>query len=39
MNIIREHSKRDEVLDRLIEAGVSAWTRGAHEVVFQRKRY
>lgn len=30
--MLRDHPKRDELLDVLIDAGESAWARGAHEV-------
>ena len=30
--MLREHPKREELLDVLIDAGESAWARGAHEV-------
>lgn len=29
---MHEHSQRDELLDILVDAGESAWDRGAHEV-------
>jgi hypothetical protein len=32
LNLLRDHPKRDELLDVLIDAGESAWARGAHEV-------
>lgn len=32
LNIIKDHSIREEVLGQLCEAGLAAWTRGAHEV-------
>lgn len=32
LNLLQEHTKRDELLDVLLEAGESAWARGAHEV-------
>jgi len=32
LNLLHDHSKRDELLDVLIDAGESAWARGAHEV-------
>jgi len=30
--LLHEHSQRDELLDILVDAGESAWDRGAHEV-------
>jgi hypothetical protein len=33
LSLLQEHPKRDELLDVLIEAGESAWARGAHEVI------
>lgn len=30
--LLREHNKRGELVSLLIEAGDSAWARGAHEV-------
>lgn len=30
--LFHEHQKREELLDVLIDAGESAWARGAHEV-------
>ncbi|KAJ7459518.1 hypothetical protein B0H11DRAFT_2060049, partial [Mycena galericulata] len=30
--LLRDHPKHDEILDVLIDAGESAWVRGAHEV-------
>lgn len=30
--ILRDHPKKDELLNVLIDAGESAWARGAHEV-------
>jgi hypothetical protein len=30
--LLQEHPKREEFLDVLIDAGESAWIRGAHEV-------
>jgi len=32
LNLLHDHPKRDELLDVLIDAGESAWARGAHEV-------
>lgn len=32
--ILHEHPKRNELLEVLIDAGESAWARGAHEVRF-----
>lgn len=32
LGLIKEHSIREEVLAQLYEAGLAAWTRGAHEV-------
>lgn len=33
ISLLQEHPKRDELLNVLIEAGKSAWARGAHEVI------
>ncbi|KAK7468476.1 Chk1 protein kinase [Stygiomarasmius scandens] len=30
--LLREHAKREELLEVLLDAGQSAWTRGAHEL-------
>jgi len=30
--LLHEHAQRDELLDILVDAGESAWDRGAHEV-------
>lgn len=30
--LLHEHPKREELLDVLVDAGESAWARGAHEV-------
>jgi hypothetical protein len=30
--MLSDHPKKEEILDILIEAGESAWARGAHEV-------
>jgi predicted ATPase/serine/threonine protein kinase len=35
LNLLRDHPKRDELLDVLIDAGESAWARGAHELGLQ----
>jgi len=32
--LLVEHPKKEELLNVLIEAGESAWARGAHEVEF-----
>lgn len=32
LTLLHEHPKREELLDVLIDAGESAWARGAHEV-------
>jgi len=32
LTLLREHAKREELLEVLLDAGQSAWTRGAHEV-------
>lgn len=33
--LLREHNKRGELVSLLIEAGDSAWARGAHEMAYQ----
>ncbi|KAI0271645.1 histidine kinase [Gloeopeniophorella convolvens] len=33
--LLREHSKREELLSLLLDAGESAWARGAHEMAYQ----
>ncbi|THH17217.1 hypothetical protein EW146_g3550 [Bondarzewia mesenterica] len=33
--LLREHSKREELISFLIDAGDSAWARGAHELAYQ----
>ncbi|KDR85277.1 hypothetical protein GALMADRAFT_218372 [Galerina marginata CBS 339.88] len=35
LNLLHDHPKRDELLDVLIDAGESAWARGAHELAIQ----
>ncbi|KAJ7748524.1 hypothetical protein DFH07DRAFT_747280 [Mycena maculata] len=35
LSLIRDHPKHDELLDVLIEAGESAWARGAHELAMR----
>ncbi|KAF8912937.1 dual-domain HisK/Mak2 protein kinase [Gymnopilus junonius] len=35
LSLLRDHPKRDELLDVLIDAGESAWARGAHELSIQ----
>ncbi|TDL28897.1 histidine kinase [Rickenella mellea] len=35
LSIIKEHTNRDEVLQLLIDAGISAWTTGAHELALE----
>ena len=32
LNLLHDHPKRDELLEVLVDAGESAWARGAHEV-------
>ncbi|KAH8120504.1 dual-domain HisK/Mak2 protein kinase [Phellopilus nigrolimitatus] len=35
INIFKEHPIRDEILEHLFEAGLAAWTRGAHELALE----
>ncbi|KAJ3513116.1 hypothetical protein NLJ89_g3133 [Agrocybe chaxingu] len=35
LGLLHDHPKRDELLDVLIDAGESAWARGAHELAIQ----
>ncbi|KAF4623556.1 hypothetical protein D9613_002054 [Agrocybe pediades] len=35
LKLLHDHPKRDELLDVLIDAGESAWARGAHELAIQ----
>ncbi|KAK7064662.1 histidine kinase [Favolaschia claudopus] len=35
LQLLREHAKHDELLDVLIDAGESAWARGAHELAMR----
>ncbi|KAF9473185.1 hypothetical protein BDN70DRAFT_997771 [Pholiota conissans] len=35
LNLLHDHPKRDELLDVLVDAGESAWARGAHELAIQ----
>ncbi|KAJ7480148.1 hypothetical protein B0H11DRAFT_2026757 [Mycena galericulata] len=35
LSLLRDHPKHDEILDVLIDAGESAWARGAHELAMR----
>ncbi|KAH9486677.1 ATP-dependent RNA helicase SUB2 [Psilocybe cubensis] len=35
LNLLHDHPKRDELLNVMIDAGESAWARGAHELAIQ----